>query len=355
MSKINGLRKKIDEIDLNILKLLNERAEIAILIGKEKLKLKSNFHAPDREREIINRLSRANKGKFSNDSLKAVYREILSATLSLEKPLTIAYLGPQATFTHLAAVNQFGASAVYLPTDRLDTIFSEVEMGRADYGVVPIENSMEGVVTHTLDLFADSSISICGEILLEIHHYLVSKCKNIKEIKKIYSHPQAIAQCRLWLERNLPNVPHYDAPSTASAAEIATKEKGTAAIAGEAAMKFYGLNMLAWKIEDNKNNYTRFLIIGKSKRGRSGNDKTSMLISIKDKVGALYDILKPFAANKINLTKIESRPLRKRAWEYVFFIDFEGHIEDKKVSEMIEKLKNDVLFLRILGSYPKWN
>jgi chorismate mutase/prephenate dehydratase len=355
LSKINELRKKIDGVDENILKLLNKRAGAAILIGEEKSKLKSNFHVPDREREILEHLVRINKGPFPNDSLKSVYREILSATLSLERPLTIAYLGPQATFTHLAAVNQFGSSAVYVPSDRLDTIFSEVETDRADYGVVPIENSMEGVVTHTLDLFVDSNVHICGEILLEIHQNLLSKAKNMKEIKKIYSHPQPIAQCRLWLERNLPGIPHYEVSSTAKAAEMSAKEKRAAAIASEAAAGLYGLNILAKKIEDSKNNYTRFLIIGKAKRGRSENDKTSILVSIKDRVGALYDILKPFEKNKINLTKIESRPLRSRAWEYVFFIDFEGHIEDKKVSATIEKLKKDVLFLKILGSYPKWS
>lgn len=355
MSKINELRKKIDKIDENILELLNKRAEAAILIGEEKSKTRSNFHIPDREMEIIVRLTRINNGPFPNDSLKSVYREILSATLSLERPLTIAYLGPQATFTHLAAMNQFGSSAVYIPSDRLDTIFSEVEAGRADYGVVPVENSMEGVVTHTLDLFVDSNVHICGEILLEIHQNLLSRCKNMKEIKKIYSHPQPIAQCRLWLEGNLPKTPHYEVSSTAKAAEMAAKEKGAAAIASEAAAGLYGLTMLAKDIEDSKNNYTRFLIIGKIKRGRSGSDKTSILVSIKDRVGALYDILNPFAKSKINLTKIESRPLRKRAWEYVFFIDFEGHIEDKKVSDTVEKLKKDVLFLKILGSYPKWS
>ena len=355
MSKIDELRKRIDEIDEKLLELLNKRAEFAILIGKEKSKTKSNFHVPDREREIVNRLSRINRGPFQNDSLKSVYREILSATLSLERPLTIAYLGPQATFTHLAAMNQFGSSAVYVPTDRLDIIFSEVETGRADYGVVPIENSMEGVVTHTLDLFVDSSVNICGEIFLEIHHFLMSRGKDIKGIKKIYSHPQPIAQCRSWLEKNLSDISHYEVSSTARAAEMAAKEKGAAAIASEAAAGLYRLNILARKIEDNKNNYTRFLIIGKTKRAKSGSDKTSILVSIKDKVGALYYILEPFAKEKINLTKIESRPLRKRAWEYVFYIDFEGHIEDKNVVRTIEKLKKDVLFLKILGSYPKWS
>jgi chorismate mutase/prephenate dehydratase len=355
LSKINELREKIDEIDLRLLDLLNNRAEIAILIGQEKSRTKRNFHAPDREREIINQLTKTNKGPFPNDSLKSVYREILSATLSLERPLTIAYLGPQGTFTHLAALNQFGSSALYTPLDRLDTIFSEVEVGRADYGVVPIENSMEGVVTHTLDLFVDSHVNICGEILLMIHHFLLCKCKNIKDIKKVYSHPQPLAQCSLWLERNLPNIPCYDASSTAGAAEMAAREKGAAAIASEAAAGLYGLNILARKIEDNKNNYTRFLVIGKTKRVRSGNDRTSILVSIKDKVGALYHILEPFAKERINLTKIESRPLRKRAWEYVFFIDFEGHIEEKKVFETIKRLKKNVLFLKILGSYPKWS
>jgi len=355
LSKIVQLRKRIDDIDEKLLELLNKRAEFAILIGKEKSKTKSNFHVPDREREIIDRITKINKGPFQNDSLKSIYREILSATLSLEKPLTIAYLGPQATFTHLAAMNQFGSSATYVPSDRLDTIFSEVEMGRADYGVVPIENSMEGVVTHTLDLFVDSYVNICGEILLEIHHCLMSKGKDIGKIKKVYSHPQPVAQCRLWLERNLPNIIHYEVSSTARAAEMAAKEKGAAAIASEAAAGLYKLNMLARSIEDNKNNYTRFLIIGRAKRKRSGSDKTSILVSIKDRVGALYHILEPFEKEKINLTKIESRPLRKRAWEYVFYMDFEGHIEDKNIVRTIEKLKKNVLFLKILGSYPKWS
>jgi len=353
LSKINELREKINKIDEKILDLLNKRARVAIEIGENKKRLKTNFHVPEREREIYSRLERLNKGLFPKESLKSVFREILSATLSLEMPLNISYLGPQATFTHLACLQKFGFSAHYISLNSIDEVFNDVERGRSTYGVVPIENSIEGVVNHTLDMFIESNLNICAEISQEISHNMLSLEDNLESIQKIYSHPHALAQCKVWLENNMPKTPLHEVSSTAKAAEMASKERNTGAIASEAAAFLYDLKIVTKRIEDNINNFTRFLVIGKEPAKRTGNDKTSILFSIKDRVGALYEVLGTFSINKINLTKIESRPSRKKIWEYIFFLDIEGHIEDKKIKKAIEDLKEKSLFLKILGSYPK--
>jgi len=353
MDKLKQLRNKIDQIDEQILELLNKRAEVVLEIAKVKTDQKIRFHNPERERQIIDRLLRLNKGPFPNDALKVIFREILSASLSLEEPLKVACLGPLATFTHLAAIRHFGSSAEFIPVKTIKDVFEVVHQRKANYGVVPIENSNEGVISYTLDMFVDSDLKVAGEIMLEINHNLVSKAKSLKKIKRIYSHPQALAQCRNYIEKNLPNVSLIDAPSTAKAAEMASKDPEAAAIASDLAAKIYDLNILERNIEDNRNNYTRFLIIGDSFPGPTGNDKTSIMLSIKDRPGALYDVLAPFKRLKINLTKIESRPSRRRAWEYIFFIDMEGHIEDKKLTKAFEEVEKHCLFLKVLGSYPR--
>ncbi len=353
MSNINTLRKEIDKIDLKILDLLNKRANIAIKIGAEKSKAKQdNFHIPDREIEIYKRLSKLNKGPLPNSSLQAVYREILSATLSLEKPLTIAYLGPEGTFTHIAGLKQFGSSANYIPSKNIERVFIDVEKGRADYGVVPIENSIEGIVNHTLDMFIVSPLNIRAEILLEISHNLLSLEEEITKIRKVYSHPHALAQCKSWLENNLADISLHEVSSTARAAELASQNPSTGAIASESAALLYGLKVVARDISDSTNNFTRFIVIGREFAKRSGKDKTSILFSIKDKPGALFYILEPFAKKKINLTKIESRPIKKKAWEYIFFVDMQGHISDKKVNSGLDELKQKCTYLKVLGSYP---
>ncbi len=354
---IQQFRKEIDRIDDEILRLLNERSKSVIEIGKLKKESDSNanLHTPGREAEIVNRLMAQNQGPFPNEAIRPVYREIMSASLSLEGPQKVAYFGPAATFTHLACIKKFGASAQYVPVNSIKDVFDEVERGRANFGVVPIENSTEGVVNYTLDMFVDSTLLIYGEVLLEVSHNLLSKTGRIEDITKIYSHPQPIAQCRHWLETNLPQVPVSEVTSTARAAEICATDPTAAAIASELAAQLYGLKIIKARIEDNVHNFTRFLVLSKKAPERTGKDKTSVMISVKDKVGALYDLLRPFASHGLNMTKIESRPSRRKAWEYIFFVDVEGHIEEEPVKKALEEIKSRCLFMKILGSYPAHN
>ncbi len=353
MDKIQELRKKIDGIDEKLLDLLNERARIVIEIGNIKKTGKMEFHSPSREREIIERLTARNKGPLPQDTLKAVFREIMSSSLSLERPLKIAYLGPRATFTHMAGMQQFGLAAQYVPVENIKDVFSEVERGRADYGVVPIENTTSGAVNYTLDMFIDSDLKIAAEIMLEVSQHLMNKSGKLEDIKKIYTISPAAAQCRQWLEKNLPGVPVLDASSTAAAAEMAVDDLTAGAIASEMAAVLYGLQIAGKKIEDNASNITRFLVIAPKSPGKTGRDKTSIMFSIKDKVGALYSMLSPFAESGINLNRLDARPSGRKVWDYVFFLDMEGHIEDEKVARAIESLRKDSLFLKVLGSYPK--
>lgn len=348
-------RRSIDRLDNTILTLLNKRARIVMRIGMLKKANLSDLHAPDREIKIYERLARLNKGPFPNEAVQTVFREIISASLSLEGPLKVAYLGPKATFTHLACIRHFGSSARYNPVNSIKEVFSEVERGRAEYGVVPIENSTEGVVNHTLDMFVDSPLKIIGEVMQEVSHHLMSKTGKMEGIRHLYSHPHAIAQCRTWLENHLPDIPTTEVYSTAKAAEKCNEDRNAAAIASELAARLYGLKMVKQRIEDNINNFTRFLIISRKGLGRTGRDKTSIVFSIRDRIGALHGMLKPFSENGLNLTKIESRPSKKKAWEYVFFVDLKGHQEDAKVKAALKKLKEQCLFLKILGSFPAAN
>ncbi len=345
-------REEIDGIDAEILELLNKRANIAIEIANIKRKANLKFYSPERERAILEQIAALNKGPFPNDALKIIFREIISASLSLEEPIKVAYLGPEGTFTNLAALRHFGSSAMYVPVDSIKAVFDAAESVRVNYGVVPVENSNEGVVSYTLDMFMDCDLKISAEIMLEVSHNLLSKSGDKIKIKKIYSHPQATAQCRGWLESIMPNVPILESTSTARAAEIASQDEEAAAIASELAARVYDLQFVERHIEDNKNNYTRFLVIAKDYPSKSGKDKTSILFSVKDRSGALYDVLLPFRKSKINLTKIESRPSKRRAWEYIFFVDMEGHVEDKKVKKAIDDIKDICLYLKHLGSYP---
>lgn len=355
MRRIEQLRDKIDEIDDRLLKLLNRRAELAIQIGQEKSKSSgaSHFHVPHREREIIERLQSHNNGIFPNSSVEAVFREIFSATLALEKPLVIAYFGPETTFTHQAALKQFGHSAVYNPLPTIDSVFTEVEKDNADYGVVPIENSIEGVVNLTLDSFIDSSLIINDEIKLGISLYLMSKPGDPEKLKRIYSHPQPLAQSRNWLAQHFPGVEQIPASSTAQAAQIASRDESAAAVASKLAAEYFKLKILGSNIEDQRANHTRFLVIGKEKAKKTARNKTSIMFSIKDESGSLLSALQLFAKHKINLTKIQSRPLRNRLWEYLFYLDFDGHIEDKTIARVIDTLSRQCLFLKVLGSYPR--
>lgn len=330
---------------------MNERAKLSVEIGRLKAKSKKSIYSPDRERTVYERINRINKGPLSSDTLESIYREIMSGSLNLEKPIEIAYLGPPATFTHIAALKKFGSSVKYAPVNSITEVFAEVEHGRTDYGVVPIENSIEGAVNHTLDMFMESDLKICSEISLEISHNLLAKCR-MNQIKKIYSKAEVFGQCRMWLEANLPKVELVEASSTTKAAEIAVKEKYSAAIASILAAECYGLNILARSIEDSEHNVTRFLVIGKVESNPTGKDKTSAMFSLKDRIGALHDMLVPFKKYKINLTQIESRPSKKKPWEYYFFIDMMGHYQEKNIQKALKELEHVCAYVKVLGSYP---
>jgi chorismate mutase/prephenate dehydratase len=347
-----SLRKKIDSVDMEILALLNKRAGIITEIGKLKSKQNKSIYVPDREADVYKKVLASNKGPLSGGSVGAIFREIMSGSFQLERPLTIAYLGPEFTFTYLASRKKFGSSVGYTGCETIRDVFSEVEKERADYGVVPIENSIEGAVNYTLDVFTESDLKICSEVYLEIVHNLLSKETDKTKIKKLYSKAEVFGQCRLWLETNLPHVQLVEVSSTAKAAEIAAKEKGSGCIASALAGEKYRLNLLYKSIEDSIHNVTRFLVIGRTEARSTRRDKTSIVASIKDKVGGLHDILMPFKRLGINLTKIESRPSKTRAWEYYFFVDLEGHHSEPKVKKALEILKGETTFLKILGSYP---
>lgn len=350
---IEQLRAKIDSIDDQIMELLNERSRVVLDVGQFKSGSNMEFHVPGRERQIYERLLSSNPGPFPNDALRSIYREIISACLALESPMKVAFLGPKATFSHLATMQQFGLSAELVPMKSIPAVFEEVEKGKALYGVVPVENSTEGVISHTLDMFVDSSLKITAEILLEVHHDLLSRTGRMEDIKKVYSHVQPIAQCRRWLDANLPGIPLVDVASTAVAAQIASEDYTAAAIASELAASIYDLKEVRSRIEDQVNNVTRFLVVSRKGCDRSGNDKTSLLFSVKDEPGILCRMLEPFAKRGINLSKIESRPFKQKAWEYIFFLDLFGHASEPEVAVALEELRGCCQFLKILGSYPR--
>jgi chorismate mutase/prephenate dehydratase len=320
-------------------------------VAKAKQKTGISAYSPDREREILRKLTQQNRGPLNNSALEAIYREIMSSSLSLEKSLKISYLGPEASFSNLAALKRFGSQVGYIASDSISDVFLEVERGVADYGVVPIENSIEGAVTYTLDMLIDSDLKICAQIILDVSHNLLANCPRLK-IKRVYSNPQVFGQCRLWLQENLPGVENIEVSSTTRAAQIAGKDKYSACIASLLAAKVYKLKVVASDIEDSPHNVTRFLVIGTTDVKPTGHDKTSILFSIKDRVGALHDMLLPFKKNRINLTKIESRPSKKKAWDYYFFVDLEGHYENPKVKKALAQLDSKCKFLKVLGSYP---
>jgi chorismate mutase/prephenate dehydratase len=351
---IGVFREEIDRIDDVILELLNKRADLAIEIGKAKTSRNLDFYSSQRERSIFKRLSAKNDGPFPNEALRAVYREIMSASLSLEKPLRVSFLGPRATFTHLACLQHFGRSSQFIPEKNIRSVFEGVERERVDYGVIPIENSTEGVIAHTLDLLMECDVTISEEIMIEISLDLLSRSKSLDDIRRVYSHPHAIAQCRNWLEDRLEDAEIIDMPSTAKAAEIAATEPHSGAVASSYAAKLYDLNVLERRIQDVPHNYTRFLVIGKKDEAPTGRDKTSLMFSLgKDNVGALYKALKPFAENGVNLTKIESRPCKGKPWEYIFFVDLEGHHRDEKLVAVLEVFREGCSDLKLLGSYPQ--
>jgi chorismate mutase / prephenate dehydratase len=344
-------RKAIDSFDAQIVKLLNERTRHVLAIGEIKQKAGEEIYAPHRERAVLNRISKLNGGPITNESLHAIYREIMSSALSLEKSMKIAYLGPEATFTHQAAIRRFGSSLKYSPQKTISDVFTEVSKNRADYGVVPVENSTEGVVTHTLDMFVDSDLKIVAQIVLPVQHCLLGNSPR-SQIKKLFGHPQTLGQCRGWIQANLPRVEIIETSSNARSAEFAAKEKNTAAIAGMLAAEKYDLNVLEFDIQDNAANATRFLVLGRQCSPPTGHDRTSIMVSVTDEVGALHSALAAFRRYRINMTKIESRPSKRKAWEYFFFIDCDGHMRDRKVENALKLLGEHCHFVKVLGSFP---
>jgi len=352
-AKLDDLRKHIDELDEKLLQLISDRARLAVEVGKIKTANGSAVHyRPEREAQVLQRVLKRNQGPLTDEEMARLFREIMSACLSLESPLNIAFLGPEGTFTQEAAFKHFGHSVKTLSLGAIDEVFREVEAGHAQFGVVPIENSTEGVVNHTLDMFLRSDLRICGEVSLRVHHHLLSKNTKLDAIKQVISHQQSLAQCREWLDANLPSIPREATSSNAEASRLAAEQDGVASIAGESAAKIYGLNKLASNIEDEPDNTTRFLVIGRMQTQPSGNDKTSIVVSGKNKPGALYELLGPLATRGLNMTRIESRPSRQAKWEYVFFLDVLGHADEPKLAEALAALKQESGFYKLLGSYP---
>ncbi len=344
-------RKAIDRIDAQIVKLLNERATHVQEIGEIKRKAGAEIYAPHREQAVLNRVCKLSEGPLTPDSLRNIYREIMSTALAMEKTMSIAYLGPEATFTHQAALQRFGTSLSYTPLKTITDVFNEVARRRVEFGVVPIENSTEGIVTHTLDMFADSPLKIVAQIVLPIQQCLMSKVPR-KQIKRLFVHPQSLAQCRNWIHRHLPGAEIIETSSNARSAELAAREKNAGAIGGLLAAEKYGLPVLEHDVQDNAGNATRFLVLGRESGPATGKDRTSIMFSIADRVGSLHSALAPFRKYRINMTRIESRPNKRKAWEYFFFVDVDGHVSDKRVAKAIEQLSEHCSSVKILGSYP---
>ncbi|HEX7034737.1 MAG TPA: prephenate dehydratase [Pseudomonadales bacterium] len=355
---LESVRARIDEIDRELQRLLNARAACALKVAKIKHAEPGDqppvFYRPEREAQILTRIKQENQGPLSDDDLARLFREIISCCLNLEQPLTIAYLGPPGTYTEAATVKQFGHFAGTRALSTIDEVFREVESEAAHFGVVPVENSTEGMVNHTLDCFMESPVLICGEVELAIHHaLLVSSRAGDTPIREILSHSQSFAQCRNWLDAHYPGIPRTPVNSNAEAARQAAERPGVAAIAGEMAAERYGLRIIASRIEDHADNKTRFLVIGRQEVGPSGRDKTSILVSTRNEPGALYKVLEPFHHHGISLTRIETRPAKSGSWSYVFFIDFDGHQSEPRIRAVLDEVAQVAIEVRSLGSYPQ--
>jgi chorismate mutase / prephenate dehydratase len=349
---LDDWRSRINDLDNRILQLLNQRAEAALQIGDLKRRQDAPIYAPEREAEILRRLGETGAGPLAVPAINAIWREILSACRALESTLTVSFLGPEATFTHQAALRRFGASVSYRPAKTIVEVFDDVERGRANFGVVPVENNTEGAVNVTLDRLIDSDALICGELRLEITQNLLSRASGLDGVKRVLSHPQGLAQCRVWLAQHLPDIATEQVASTAGAAEMAAADATVAAISSDLAAELYRVPILRAGIEDNPHNSTRFLVIGRHASGPTERDKTSMLFAMRNEPGSLYRILEPLARRGINLTKIESRPAKQRPWEYVIFVDLEGHRATPAVASVLREIEERTLFLKVLGSYP---
>ena len=363
-AEIGGLRRRIDDVDARIHEMLNERARLARLVGISKSREGRlvDFYRPEREAEVLRlalernaRAREGGEGVLRDEEILRLFREIMSACLAQEEPLKVAFLGPEGTFSQTAVHKHFGHSVRALPLGSIDEVFHEVEAANADFGVVPIENSTEGSVNHTLDRFLTSPLRICGEVELRIHQNLMGRMDSLAQVRRVASHPQSLAQCRQWLNANLPDVECVPVSSNAEAARRARDEDGTAAIAGRTAADVYGLHVLVAEVEDRPDNTTRFLVVGRRLFGRSGTDRTTLLVSTghTEASGALHRLLEPLARNAVSMTRIESRPSQRRKWDYVFFIDLEGHVEDPPVARALSSLRERASLFRVLGSYPR--
>lgn len=356
---LDELRQKIDQLDTELLQLVNQRASLAQQVAHVKMSAlakgeKPVFYRPEREAQVLRRIKERNKGPLGDETVAWLFRELMSACLALEEPMRIAFLGPEGTYTHAATLKHFGHAVNLAPQTTIDEVFREVEAGAAHYGIVPVENSTEGMVNTTLDSFMQSNLRICGEVALRIHHHLlIGKATKPGSITRIYSHQQSLAQCRKWLDSHYPNVERIAVSSNAEAARRLRDEWHAAAIAGDMASELYGLEKLASNIEDSPHNTTRFLIVGQDPVAASGDDKTSILVSTRNKPGALHDLLAPFHRENISLTRIETRPSREGTWAYVFFIDFEGHETDPAVARVLKEIELETVYVKRLGSYPK--
>ncbi|MDX1594995.1 MAG: prephenate dehydratase [Gammaproteobacteria bacterium] len=353
--RLAAIRDQIDGIDDRILALINERAACAQEVAsiKRATEGETHFYRPEREAQVLRRVLANSQGPLHNEEMARLFREIMSACLALEEPLTIAYLGPEGTFTQAAALKHFGHAVKTLALPAIDVVFREVEAGDAQYGVVPVENSTEGVINHTLDMFMTSPLKISGEVEIRIHQHLIGRPGvDLETVETVYSHQQSLAQCREWLDANLPRAERVPISSNAEAVRLARENPRAVAVAGETAAEIYGLELLARNIEDEPDNTTRFLIIGKQSVPPSGHDKTSLLVSTANKPGALYRLLEPLARNDVSMTRIESRPSRRGMWDYVFFVDIAGHAEEENVRRAFAELSADSSLFKVLGSYP---
>lgn len=347
---LKSLRERIDRLDDELLTLFNRRASLAQQIGH--LKEDGTVLRPEREAQILRRLQSANTGPLANEAIARLFTEVMSHCRALEAPLTVAYLGPQGTFSEQACIKRFGGAICGTPCASIDEVFHAVESGAVQYGVVPVENSTEGAVGRTLDLLLGTSLQICGEVMLQVHQCLLSAESDLASIKKVYSHPQSFGQCQVWLNTHLPHAERVTASSNADAARLAAGEPFAAAVAGMAAAESFKLKVLAQNIEDDARNTTRFLVLGRQSVASSGQDKTSLVLSAVNRPGAVHGLLAPLAAHGVSMTRLESRPARSGLWEYVFYLDIEGHQSDAAVAAAMAELKQTAAFVKILGSYP---
>ena len=350
--ELERLRGEIDRLNDTLLEALNERARLARAVGMLKV---GQAYRPEREAQVLRRIKERNPGPLGAETVALIFREIMSACLALERPITVAYLGPRGTFSERAALKHFGLAAAAVPTASIDEVFREVESGAADFGVVPVENSTEGAVGRSLDLMPQTAMKVCGEVVVRIHHNLMSRDGKADpaKIRRVFSHGQSLAQCHEWLNTHMPDAERVAVASNAEAARRAAEEEGSAAVAGEMAASHYGLTILAANIEDEPNNTTRFLILGDYQPGPSGRDKTSLILSARNRAGAVYEMLTPFATRGVSMTKFESRPSKVALWEYLFFADIAGHVRDEEIRECLDDLRRKTSFLKILGSYPR--